>query len=336
MSRIISFWALFSLFSCHSQTSEAEVEPMINGLSYVSVNKSLDSTHITGVEQVGANWVAVIPYAYMPAATLPQLIYNTKWQWHGERLDGARETIQLLHKKGVSVMVKPQVWVGRGVYTGTIDMEMDSDWEKLEKNYRAYLLDFAKMAEDEGVEMLCIGTELRHFVNKRPDFWRELVKEIREIYKGKLTYASNWDDFDEVVFWSDLDYVGVDAYFPVAEKTGASVEELKRGWEPHLKKMDTVCAQADKPLLFTEYGYRSITNCAVEPWDYSKSENVDEKAQCAALKALYEVMWGRERFAGGFLWKWYPEHKTAGGSKNNMFTVQNKEAEKVVRKAYMN
>jgi hypothetical protein len=41
--------------------------------------------------------------------------------------------------------------------------------------------------------------------------------EIRKIYTGKLTYAANWDDFDKVPFWKELDYIGIDAYFPLSD-----------------------------------------------------------------------------------------------------------------------
>ena len=58
------------------------------------------------------------------------------------------------------------------------------------------------------------------------------------------------------------------------------------------------------------------------------------KAQSKALTALCEVIWNNKRFAGGFLWKWYPDHEKAGGKTNTMFTVQNKAAEKVVRNYY--
>jgi hypothetical protein len=35
----------------------------------------------------------------------------------------------------------------------------------------------------------------------RPKYWQELILEIRKVYKGKLTYAANWDEFKRVPFW---------------------------------------------------------------------------------------------------------------------------------------
>jgi hypothetical protein len=106
------------------------------------------------------------------------------------------------------------------------------------------------------------------------------------------------------------------------------------GWKLHKDKMDTTVRKYDRPILFTEYGYRSVSNCAVKPWDYSEDGSPNENAQQVALRALYNVFWNDENYAGGFLWKWYPNHSEAGGSKDKMFTVQNKKAQKVVKDIY--
>ncbi|MFK7784875.1 MAG: glycoside hydrolase TIM-barrel-like domain-containing protein [Crocinitomicaceae bacterium] len=306
----------------------------INGVSLVSINGEIDSSNVSPVAALGANWAAVIPFAFMPSHTKPELSFDLKWQWKGERIDGIRNYIRELHAQNIAVMVKPQIWIGHGTYTGEMKMDSNKDWEELEVNYTEYILAFAKVAQEEGAEMLCIGTELKHFAEQRSDYWADLIKEIREIYTGKLTYAANWDDYDRVPFWSNVDYIGIDAYFPVADQENVSGEKLEAGWKSHKDKMDTFSDGFDRPILFTEYGYRSVSNCAVRPWDYSEDGAVNEKAQQLALKTLYNVFWQDDNYVGGFLWKWYPNHSNAGGAKDKMFTVQNKRAEKTVREIY--
>ncbi|MGB0915772.1 MAG: glycoside hydrolase family 113, partial [Crocinitomicaceae bacterium] len=75
-------------------------------------------------------------------------------------------------------------------------------------------------------------------------------------------------------------------------------------------------------------------NCSMKPWDYSETAEINEDCQVRALDALFEVMWSKDNFAGGFLWKWFPDHKKAGGPENGMFTVQNKKAESLVKEQY--
>lgn len=336
MMRICIFLMVLSvgIKSGLSQKNQTDRMEKMNGMSMVSINGTIDSTNVLPIKDIGANWAASIPFAFMPSHTSPELSFDLKWQWKGERIEGTRNYIRELHAQDIAVMVKPQIWIGHGIYTGKILMESEEDWLTLEDNYRKYILAFAELAEEESVEMLCIGTELEHFVEDRPEYWVKLIAELREIYSGKLTYAANWDDYGRVSFWTDLDYIGVDAYFPVAKHENASLAKLEDGWKPHKEKMDTLSNSVDRPIIFTEYGYRSVSNCAVKPWDYSEEGKQNEKAQEVALQALYNVFWKDDNYAGGFLWKWYPNHLKAGGPKNKMFTVQNKRAQKIVREIY--
>jgi hypothetical protein len=65
---------------------------------------------------------------------------------------------------------------------------------------------------------------IRERSSQRPEYWSQLIKKIKKIYSGN--YAANWDDFDKVPFWNELDYIGIDAYFPLSDATTPSVLEL--------------------------------------------------------------------------------------------------------------
>ena len=61
--------------------------------------------------------------------------------------------------------------------------------------------------------------------------WRDIIKETREIFEGQLTYAANFDNYMFVDFWDDLDFMGINAYFPLrnANKDFKDQKELKEG-----------------------------------------------------------------------------------------------------------
>ena len=119
------------------------------------------------VKETGATWIAVIPYAYtrpgQPRVQLP----GRSWQWWGESSEGAQKTIRLAHTAGLRVMLKPQVYVPGG-WTGALDFDSSDDWARWEADYAQYLLGFARLAASEHVAMLCIGTELKQALAKRP------------------------------------------------------------------------------------------------------------------------------------------------------------------------
>ena len=311
--------------------------PKINGVSFVASPQQITSAEIDPVVKVNANWAAVMPFGFIKNLETPTVVFNIERQWWGERRDGAKRTIELLQDKGIQVMLKPQVWVWKGEFTGNIDMKSEKDWQTLEKSYEDFILLYAKLAEEMKVPVLCIATELHTFVQKRPEFWEYLIAKIKSVYKGKLTYAENWDQYDKVPFWKQLDYIGIDAYFPVSEKHTPTIEDLKKGWQKHKINIMALQAKLEIPVLFTEYGYRSVNYTGKEPWDSSRIDgNVNLEAQSNALTALYQEFWNEPWFAGGFLWKWYHDHGEAGGEKNNRFTIQNKPSEKLIQEFYSN
>ena len=322
------FIALILLLFSNSLTAQ------INGVSYVSVKMKLDSSHVSPAITVGANWISLVSYAYMPSAQKPTLKFDEYWQWHGERLEGMKQIAHLMKEQGLLVMIKPQVRVEKYVYTGKIGMKNRRNWRKFEDNYSAYILAFAKIAEEENADLFCIGTEMKRFVKKRKRYWKKLISDVQEVYSGKLTYAANWDDYNKVPFWSRLDYIGIDAYFPIAKKDNPTISDLTTNWEPLVSDMEKVGKKHNKKIIFTEYGYRSIENCTAKPWDYETEGRYSELSQVNALKALYESVWNNDCFSGGFLWQWWPDHKNAGGTTNSLFTVQNKAGEKIVKEYY--
>lgn len=308
------------------------VSQKIKGISMVASRNSIDDGHAKDLEEFGSNYIAVMPYAFMPENHDPKLIFDTERQWSGETLKGIEMDVQTLQSQGLQVMIKPHIWVGSGVFTGEISMTSDKDWNQFEKNYKTYILAFAKLAERHKVSLFCIGTELYEFVSKRPEFWCELIEEVRSIYSGNLTYAENWDKYSNLMLWDSLDFIGIDAYFPISEAKTPSLEQINLAWKGLKKELKTFSKSHSTKILFTEYGYRSIDYAGRKPWDSSRSTNpVNEIAQLNLLKALHQNLRTEDWFAGGFLWKWFPYYEPNSKRHQNRFTVQGKVSETYLR-----
>ncbi|GGG40442.1 hypothetical protein GCM10010976_10060 [Bizionia arctica] len=307
----------------------------INGVSFVASRDSISNKHIKPVVSLNANYVAVMPFGFIKELQHPEIVYNTGRQWFGETNDGVKQYIDEFNKEGLSVMLKPQIWVWRGEYTGNIKMDSEENWSSLETSYSKFILDYAQLAQEMKVEILCIGTELEQFIVHRPQFWKDLIGKIRSVYDGKLTYAANWDEFKSVPFWSQLDYIGVDAYFPISNSQTPTVEECLEGWLEHKVIIEMLSEQYSKPVLFTEFGYRSVDFSGKKPWDYDRNNQVANlEAQVNTTQALFETFWQEDWFAGGFVWKWFHDHEKSGGETNNQFTPQNKPVELLIQKQY--
>jgi hypothetical protein len=132
-----------------------------------------------------------------------------------------------------------------------------------------------------------------------------------------------------------MDYIGVDAYFPLSDKKSPTVTELEVGWQLHKKEVKRVQQKHNIPVLFTEFGYRSVDFTGKEPWDANRIEgSVNLQAQVNGLQAIHNQFWEEDWFAGGFVWKWFHRHDKVGGESDNRFTPQNKPAEALLRKLY--
>ncbi|MDN3491185.1 glycoside hydrolase family 113 [Winogradskyella bathintestinalis] len=307
----------------------------IKGLSLVAAGTAIDSTHTKPVINMNANAVSIMPYGFIRDKSNPEIIYNTERQWFGETKAGAKQYIETLRKDDIEIMIKPHIWLWHGEFTGFLKMNSETNWKRLEQSYTNYILDYAKLAEDVNAEVFCIGTELEEFIKSRPQYWENLIKEIRSLYSGKLTYAANWDEFWHTPFWSDLDYIGIDAYFPISDMRTPTVENCIEGWEKHKQGLKEFSDKLNRPILFTEYGYRSVDYAGKEPWRYDRSMiSVNHEAQNNTTQALFDTVWHEDWFAGGYLWKWFIEHHKVGGMDNNQFTPQNKPVEDIIKNFY--
>ncbi len=328
--RKLVFILAFVVASCSSSKFDK-----VNGISFVSSREELSQHHIDPVLNIQANYAAIMPFGFIRDIDSPDLVFDSDRQWFGETREGAKQYIQKLHQNGVSVMVKPQIWVRGGEFTGNMTMRTEADWIKLEASYEKFILLYADLAEETQSDIFCIGTELKAFVNNRPEFWNHLIQKVKKIYNGQLTYAANWDEYIKTPFWQQLDYIGVNAYFPLCEEENPTIETLTEGWQPWKTQLRKLAKQEGRPILFTEFGYRSMDFTGKKPWLVDRNQmDVNLKAQADATQVVFDEFWNENWFAGGFVWKWFMQHDQVGGHGDNRFTPQNKPAESVIRRQY--
>ncbi|MGJ8683540.1 MAG: glycoside hydrolase family 113 [Nonlabens sp.] len=332
--RFLFYLFIFICFnSCAAQ--EVQKEEKINGITLVATHNPIDATGIKQLTEYNANYAVIVPYAWMKSLEEPQVHYDEERGDWGEKPKGVNITIDLMKEQNLEVLLKPQLWIGRGDYTGNIALKDEAHWKILEDSYTEYIMRFVHIAASKNVGMFCIGTELDSFVELRPKYWDNLIVEIRKIYKGKLTYAGNWDSYKHVHFWKQLDFIGVDAYFPLSEEKTPTSLIIQESWKKWVLEMSTLSRKLDKKILFTEYGYISADYAGLEPWKNAREDRlVNEKAQAVLFQGLYDAVWDKEWFAGGFIWKHHAEESRWRGFEKR-FTTQGKEAQKVVAKNYL-
>jgi hypothetical protein len=186
--------------------------------------------------------------------------------------------------------------------------------------------------------MLCIGTELMQTVSHEAQ-WRKIILSVRQCYSGLLTYAANWwKEYNELVKWWDaLEYVGIDAYFPLSSENNPTITEIKSTWDSVANNLDSFYSKVQKPVIFTEIGYLSTDGTNKHPYDYTLQNApgrlIDLQEQADCYEAAFQALWEKSWFCGFYWWYWQTD-PDAGGSNNSDYTPQNKQAQDVIRNWY--
>jgi hypothetical protein len=332
---------MFSQTPCNQEVKSLKTivstpEPRMKGLSFVAVPDPYTQNPMPEVSAIAADWIALIPYGFTRLDKAAVQYNSEGWQWWGERPEGIKKTIELAHEANIHVMLKPQIYIPNG-FTGNLDFRTDAEWQAWETDYERFMLLFADIAATQKVEMFCIGTEFKTSVQKRPLFWRNLIAKIRKVYQGKMTYASNWDEYTIVPFWDALDYVGVNAYFPLLSDKNPSVVALQIAWENPLLTLAAFAKSQQKQVLFTEFGYMSLDECASASWEVEAKKDkltINEQAQANALEALLATFSAQPWWQGGFLWKWFPNMQGHEGYPEKDYTPQGKKSAISIKKYY--
>lgn len=304
----------------------------INGVNLVAPPQKIELNDFLKIKKINANWISIIPYGLSKGYS-PDVYFNSPKQWWGERTTGIIETIKLAKKQNLKIMLKPHLWFGWGKGATEFTLQKEEDWLRWEKSYTKYIVTFAKIAEEKDVDLFCFSTELKQVVLQRPSFFKKLIKTVKQVYKGKLTYAANWDNYENVTFWEDVNYIGIDAYFPLSDEKEPVVEVLNRNWKPIKQKLKEVSEKVNKPVLFTEYGFESCDYNTKKTWGSDNKYDENQQTQLNGYQSLYDTFYDENWFAGGFLWKWHLTNRTMRNTSKS-FTPQGKKAMSLIEKQF--
>jgi len=151
---------------------------------------------------------------------------------------------------------------------------------------------------------------------------------VKENYSGILTYSANWTEYQEVPFWDKMDFIGIDAYFPLTGTNNPSSEELKAAWTREADKIEAWLNEkklTGKGVIFTEVGYPSADGASRQPW-VAITDITDEDEQANCLAAMFETLTLRPWFKGYYIWQYFPQDRWSPLG----FTVKGKKAEEVI------
>ncbi|MFW6110178.1 MAG: glycoside hydrolase family 113 [Patescibacteria group bacterium] len=241
------------------------------------------------------------------------------------------------HKRGLAVMLRPLM--------DEASFESDNEWrgsispidkEAWFRSYGSLIQSYAKLAEHANVELFCIGAEFTSLEGETKR-WERIIGQVRNVYTGKLTYSSNWgipatEISSSVQFWDSLDFVGVDAFFPLEKAHyNADLDQMLFAWEPYAMQLKDLQERLGKPIVLTELGTTSQLGSHKKPWLWDKEGELNLANQETYYKASCESLRGIVR---GIYWWHVTLYPPSDPLQDDSFVFLGKPAEDVVRECY--
>jgi hypothetical protein len=257
--------------------------------------------YVQEIADTGANTICLSLAGYQENCSSSCIFIEQRKTPTPDRLE---RIIGLARQKGMHVILMPIILLqnpGAGEWRGKIDPKQQTTWWE---SYENFMLFYAKIAEKTKVDVLAVGSELVS-MEKHTDQWKQLIRKVRSTFNGKLTYSANWDHYENIEWWNDLDIVGMTSYYDVSSgKDKPSLEDIVAAWKPIKENVLNWQKGIHRPLFFTEVGYPNQHGCAKDPWNYYGSSDPEPETQALCYEAFLKSWGGCPAMAGFCIWEW--------------------------------
>ena len=322
--------------------SNLEVPSFLKGFNFAHEGYDIHNGYLSNtafeslkkLKSLNVNAIAVNPFTSMRDEKKREPLAF----WRSPHTENDQSIIFLANKSkdlGLTMVMKPHIYLWKS-WPGGIEMSSEQEWEQFYEDYYRWIRHYAIISEMYEIPVLCIGNELAKATLHNQEKWREIIRKIRMIYSGKIVYGANWgEEFENISFWDELDFIGISNYYPLTKSDDPDDNELYRGALDVMNKIEKVQKKFNKPVLFTEAGFRS----SMFPWQSTFEEDkqladTNYISQVRSYKAFYKAAFEKDWLSGIFWWKW-PSYLDNGGDPHyDLYTPNGKATELIVKKWY--
>ena len=321
-----------ALVELKTELTPVTLEEFHKGVVYTSWNDAelgsiASDLMLVHLQKIGVRHISIMAPAYQEEIGSTEIVTHDFPGGDTPTDENIAHAIKTAHLLGMKVTLKPHVDCIDGTFRG--DIIASPEWFK---SYKKMILRYAKLAEENNVEIFAVGTELENTTYSQWEKeWIDIIVSVREVYNGYLVYAANWTEYTGVPFWNLMDFVGIDAYFPLTAKDNPTLEELVNAWSGVADNIGKWLTDKNinKGVIFTELGYVSSDGTNRQPWaTLNNPEDQDEQAE--AMDATLIVLSKRDWFKGLYWWQYFPQERWSPLG----FTIKDKKAEEVLKKWY--
>lgn len=279
---------------------------------------------MTEMVKLGVNWTAIAFSALQDHPQATEIRYKEEPTVTDAEVVWA---IEKAHSLGLNVCLKPVVNCANGVWRAHInffdrDVPCEPKWSDWFASYSEFILHYARIAQETGCEMFCVGCEMVQ-TDRRETEWRELIRKVRMVYSGVITY--NCDKYQEtnVTWWDAVDVISSSGYYPIDQ------------WDERVATLETFAERHNKPFFFMEAGCPSREGSAMLPNDWGLEGALSWEEQDNYYRVMFNAIGRKPWFHGFMLWDWPAQLYTKGeANSNDDYCMYGKPAAKTIEAFY--
>ena len=276
------------------------------------------------VKRTGADFIVLVPNGLQDTPQSEEIDDSSEATVGDEELE---EFIDYAHKKGVRVALKPTVNCKNGTWRAHIsffdeDVPCEPKWSNWFSSYTKFQSHYAEIAQNKHCELFITGCEMVQTEHREKE-WRELLMQIRKIYRGPVSY--NTDKYQEhhVTWWDDVDIISSSGYYPIDD------------WENQLDRIEAVVKKYKKPFFFAECGCMSVAGAKMRPNDWTMQGEIDLEGQAEWFQSMFSACEKRDWVEGFAIWDWKNRlYSSSEAQTDKDYAVYLKPAEAVIKEFY--
>lgn len=275
---------------------------------------------LTCAKRLGLTHINLVFSAFQETAHTEEI------RWDYDNCPTREDLLDMIHYAksiNLKVILKPMLDCLDGTWRARInffDIEVpcEAKWSVWFKNYEKYMRYCAVIAETGGCEMLVIGTEMVQS-ERRASEWIHVIREVRKIYNGLITYNTDKYQEENVSWWQHVDVISASGYYPIDQM------------ETQIKRIEQFVKRYQKPYFFAEAGCPSRKGNEYNPNDWAFEGEYDEEAQAAWYQTFFEATIHKDWLYGYTFWSWSHFMSEECTSRKDPYDIHGKLAEQVVR-----
>jgi len=309
----------------------------VAGMAIPNVSQQQSPDEVTRLKSDGLNTIALFVWWVMQKQNSNSI--QPDYQGGLTETDANLELqMEASVRNGMHVILVPIFYClnCEGGWRGTIAPSDPSLWWQ---SYQSFIDHYADIAQQHGATTLFVGSEMTSMEQYTAQ-WQQAISVARTHFSGQIGYEENWDVLGQAKFLSDVDVVGISAYFPLDDATSPALSDLLADWtDSHasatsgqnwVNEVSNLAQSTGKPILFGESGYMSGDHAGRQPF-LNYLDTTNWQLQSDLYQALLETFSGKSWWDGVVWWEWY---LTSDSTSDNDRSPRGKTAEEMLRHWY--